>query len=210
LPNRCLVLDQFAEENDTFHLEETAGKTGQYITLSHRWSEFTDQCKTTIENYNDRIAGQALHLPLLFKDALLIASRLGVKYVWIDSICIIQNCGADWAKESLKMKDYYTNSYVTIAAGIPEPEKGLALSAMASNQVQRLSRLPYRNDKGERQGYFYLYQQSPTLKVAYRKEVTESHLLRRGWVFQEWCLSRRIIYFAAETAGHRIFYHCQT
>ena len=51
-------------------LEETAGKTGQYITLSHRWSEETEKSKTTAENYTARLAGSQIYLSKLFKDTV--------------------------------------------------------------------------------------------------------------------------------------------
>src|ERR1700759_1936612 len=99
LPTRCIVIDDIdGDKNIKFHLEETANKRGAYVTVSHRWSEETHACKTTTDNYKDRLAGNALDLPLLFKDALRFALALGVRHVWIDSICIIQDGddGQDW------------------------------------------------------------------------------------------------------------------
>lgn len=67
--------------------------------------------------------------------------------------------------------------------------------------------LPYRNSTGKRQGNFYVYE-SANIKVeaAYAIAVSESELLQRGWVFQEWLLSRRIVYYTQ--AG--VFFQCQT
>lgn len=108
------------------------------------------------------------------------------------------------------MKNYYTNSYVTFAAGISDPELGLALDGMKHKSMQRLGRLPYRNKQGRKDGCFYLYRRSPNVHRAYRKAVAEGHLLKRGWVFQEWCLSRRIICFASLQGGQRVFYQCRS
>ncbi|KIM98779.1 hypothetical protein OIDMADRAFT_128442 [Oidiodendron maius Zn] len=57
-------------------------------------------------------------LPKTFLDVIDLACRLTVKYVWIDSLCIIQagDDGVDWQRESIKMADYYQNSLLIIAA----------------------------------------------------------------------------------------------
>jgi hypothetical protein len=55
-------------------------------------------------------------LSKVFQDAIRVTRRLGVQWIWIDSLCIIQDSKADWEVESAKMCDYYENSYVTISA----------------------------------------------------------------------------------------------
>ncbi|KAF1927492.1 HET-domain-containing protein, partial [Didymella exigua CBS 183.55] len=56
------------------------------------------------------------HLSLTFQHAIEISHRLGVDYIWIDSLCIIQDDISDWARGAATMCDVYTNSYLTIAA----------------------------------------------------------------------------------------------
>ena len=109
------------------------------------------------------------------------------------------------------MREYYQQSLVTIFAGIASPENGLAVTEKVEAKfMPRLARLPYRNHYGERQGFFYLYEPPVNLDTAYENFFMETDLFRRGWVFQEWCLSRRVIYFASEYAGKRVFFHCQS
>ncbi|KAH8745635.1 hypothetical protein BGZ57DRAFT_713307, partial [Hyaloscypha finlandica] len=73
------------------YLRNTDGLHGAYITLTHHWNDRTELCKTTTENYEERLlAGEFGELPQLFWDAFVIAEKLGIKYIWIDSICIIQ------------------------------------------------------------------------------------------------------------------------
>jgi Heterokaryon incompatibility protein (HET) len=57
-------------------------------------------------------------LPATVRDAIIITRRLGLRYIWIDALCIIQDSsdGADWLQESAKMYDIYGNAYLTIAA----------------------------------------------------------------------------------------------
>jgi hypothetical protein len=55
-------------------------------------------------------------LPKNFRKAVLVARNLGVQYLWIDSLCIIQDDTDDWTRESANMCSIYTHSYTTIAA----------------------------------------------------------------------------------------------
>jgi hypothetical protein len=53
-----------------------------------------------------------------FQDAIMITRRLGIKYLWIDSLCILQDSKSDWEVESAKMGQYYASSWLTIGAGL--------------------------------------------------------------------------------------------
>jgi hypothetical protein len=55
-------------------------------------------------------------MPQVFKDAITIAHKLDIQYLWIDSLCIIQNDPPDWQKESSKMAEIFSNAYLTMAA----------------------------------------------------------------------------------------------
>ena len=50
------------------------------------------------------------------RDAILITRRFGIKYLWIDSLCIAQDSEEDWIKESKNMCNVYSNSICNIAA----------------------------------------------------------------------------------------------
>ena len=211
LPTRCLKIDTLSSGVIKAHLEETFGRSGRYIVLSHHWSPETESSKTTMRNYEDRKSGKQFDLPQIFEDTLVVAQKLGISYVWIDSICIIQD-GNEWESECLKIADYYQQSTLMIAAAINTESSGLALSRIPSQLLPRLARLPYRDKSGQEKGFFYLYhcQSVKTLSQAYSKTLETADLLKRGWVFQEWCLSRRIACFASPKPGQRIFFQCQT
>ena len=51
-----------------------------------------------------------------FQDAVIISFKLGVRYLWIDSLCIIQDSISDWQQESSRMNLVYQNALFTIAA----------------------------------------------------------------------------------------------
>ena len=55
-------------------------------------------------------------LPQSFQDAVTVTRKLGIPYLWIDSLCIIQGDAQDWEVEAAKMGSLYQNAYLTIAA----------------------------------------------------------------------------------------------
>ncbi|KAK2755089.1 hypothetical protein FQN54_006618 [Arachnomyces sp. PD_36] len=203
LPTRCVEI-----LTDGFRIKETSSEIGTYITLSHRWTSETPLCYTTAGNIDSRrhIHGNWWqHLPKTFLDVLELARQLNVQYVWIDSLCIIQSGdeGVDWRRESIKMADYYQHSMLTIAATSGSKDLGLVPPKIIV--PPRIARLPYRDSNGSRHGYFYVYSYSWEVDKQYLSFVQDSELLSRGWVFQEWLLSRRIVYFTP--AG--IFRECE-
>ena len=142
-----------------------------------------------------------------FQNAILITRRLGIRFLWIDSICIIQDGdeGKDWVSEAVKMGQYYQNSILTIAITTSSPHDDF-LSPRPHKPFLSLARLPYRGMSGIQRGYFYVYKRERPVDEQFLSGVWNSELLRRGWVFQEWLLSRRIAYFTPS----QIFFECQT
>jgi hypothetical protein len=55
-------------------------------------------------------------IPPTFRDAITTSRKLGYRYLWIDSLCIIQDSYDDWVSESNRMQSYYKESVLTIAA----------------------------------------------------------------------------------------------
>jgi hypothetical protein len=72
---------------------------------------------TTEDNLDRFIAGKIpLPLPKTFHDAVVTTRALGVQYLWIDSLCIIQDSSEDWSDQAPRMASIYGNAYVVIAA----------------------------------------------------------------------------------------------
>lgn len=55
-------------------------------------------------------------MPKTFRDAILITAKLGILYLWIDSLCIVQDSARDWETESGRMGAVYNGAYLTLAA----------------------------------------------------------------------------------------------
>lgn len=98
---------------------------------------------TTMSNLEERKRGiQWSDLSSTFQDAIIITQRLGIDFLWIDSICIIQDSIEDWAREFAKMTKVYLNSAVTIAADGEENENGGCYAPFDSTRKTRNTSIP--------------------------------------------------------------------
>jgi Heterokaryon incompatibility protein (HET) len=80
-----------------------------YIALSHCWGSkpIFGFKKSMLEDLFEEIP--IARLPQSFQDAIQLTQKLGVSYIWIESLCIIQDSQKDWLHESFKTKDVYSN-----------------------------------------------------------------------------------------------------
>ena len=103
------------------------------------------------------------------------------------------------------MGQYYQCSLLTIAVTGTSSKHGF-LSPRPKRPFKSLARLPYREENEAQHGFFYVYKDDTHVDEKFLSGVWDSDLLKRGWVFQEWILSRRIVYFTPS----QIFFECQT
>lgn len=117
LPFRVLSI-----EDDTgdvsVKLIENKGFSGRYCALSHCWgSEDKLPLRTTTKNFKDHLVSIPWDtLPPLFQDAITLTWSLDIKYLWIDSLCIVQDDKQDWINEAKKMSLVYRRATLVIAA----------------------------------------------------------------------------------------------
>lgn len=168
--------------------------TRPYTTLSYFWGIGANgPTRTTKENLNEHMRGVAwAKLTKTIQDAIRVTHGLGLKLLWIDSLCIIQDDQRDWENEAAKMSDVFAGSELTIAAvaGIDSCD-GLKFNSVA----------PPIFDPPE-DGYSGALIRWPE---SYFHGLGLSHLYSRGWVFQEILLSHRRLHFAED----HVFWHCQ-
>lgn len=166
----------------------TNNESGRYATLSHRWgSKETLRLEVNnVKNFKQEIPWE--RLPKTFQDAMEATRHLGIRYIWIDSLCIIQNSpnGSDWTAESAKMTSVYENSYVNLAAAD-------ALNSTEGCFFDRntSSIRPVRLEIESR--YYYA---APSHRFA--DNVAQAPIYERGWVFQERTLAPRIVHFCTK------------
>jgi hypothetical protein len=174
----------------------------RYITLSHCWGGI-DFFKLLTENMQQMFVQIPWDkLSLTFQDTIDMARRLGIEYVWIDSLCIIQDSRSDWQRESALMGSVYQNSWCNISAtGFPNGEKGLFTQRDVSMlQPQKLSFNLHDTKKREAtSGKYYV------LEDFLQADIAEAPLNERAWVFQERVLSPRILHFGSR----QILWECR-
>lgn len=161
-----------------------------YATLSHRWKPGHSCCtySSTVQEYvQDGIPASTL--TKTFREAAITTQKLGLRYLWIDSLCIIQDLNDDKAHEIPKMADYYQNADVNIAEATESTDAGLFY---------------HRDGDANRPFHLPVTINTPNLLVTTRKVVLElspilrappSHLDSRGWILQERIFPRRTIFF---------------
>jgi hypothetical protein len=165
-----------------------------YATLSHCWgqSRYFVLERDTIQQFMERIPSSALSKTFL--DAMHIARILEIQYIWIDSLCIIQDDLDDWEKESSLMSIVYGGSTVNIAAsGAEDGTIGCFFERDFSSKCRiQLSRL----------GQHQLYECFPY--DIYGIEITRMPLMNRGWALQERVLPARTLHFTKT----QIYWEC--
>lgn len=135
LPTRVLDLGQ-GFEVDVVQLFESSGELDRFVALSHRWGASPRMILTreTFDEFKRGIA--SADLPKTFRDAARITKELGLRYLWIDCLCIIQNDEQDWENEASRMAGVYANAYVTIAASASEDDStGVFPTPQAKSEV---------------------------------------------------------------------------
>ncbi len=86
-----------------------------YVTLSYRWGASKSYILATTYFEQLRHGESISDLPLTFRNAIIEAHRLSIRYLWIDYLYIIQDSMEDWERESAE-RDIYTNSACNISA----------------------------------------------------------------------------------------------
>lgn len=170
----------------------------QYITLSHCWGKPTDTKPLQLETSNAKdlkMARDLRELPETFRHAAEVCRRLGVRHIWIDRLCILQDSAEDWTKEASSMHKVYRYGLICVSAlGASDSQGGLFFnrepSATWPNVVQ-ISR--WRDDA------------TPLRVQVSRGVIWEHHfrrdpLYRRAWVVQERLLAPRVLHFGSKQA----------
>ncbi|KAF8962319.1 heterokaryon incompatibility protein-domain-containing protein, partial [Flammula alnicola] len=179
-------------------IETTQGQRGRYVALSHCWGK--EQLLTTTQaTIAERMCGIAVEqMPKTFQDAIAITRGLGLRYIWIDSLCIIQQDKADWEQQSAVMADIYTRCYLNIAttraAGGHEGCLGPRWTTRDSLKwAERFSRA---QDICIRLAMKSSHEALQTPRWI-RMHMDTAPLLPRAWVYQERSLAARSVHLHA-------------
>ena len=177
---------------------------GPYVSLSHCWG--SDQhFKLTTATVDQMKAGFSRSLlPRTFNDAIRATRELGLNYLWIDALCIIQDSKSDWSQEALAMAYVYQGALCNLAAtGSADGHGGLFHDRNVNMvprcivetdwpdiSVQKLRKQPEWGSSKQR-----LYEVRSD--GFWRTELERAPLLQRAWVLQERLLAPRVVHFGA-------------
>ena len=210
LPKRLIDVAKCQSSQHVF-ISEPVDRLGSYVALSHRWSSSGNASwTTTVATLDDRKTSIDLAiLPKTYQDAIIITINLGQQYLWIDSLCIIQDSAEDWERESANMGNIYQNSLVTIcASGAEDSHKG----CLARREPGLFDPVVLEQPKGsDRPRQLYIYRQVYTYRTTPRDtadlffaNIDQGPLGSRAWAMQERVLSPRNIHYGKE----QIFWEC--
>jgi hypothetical protein len=191
LPHRYLDLGN--EIGGPVKLRESLGEAGRYLALSYSWGRIPS-IKTTMDNIKDHQQGIPLdHLPQLFKDLAMIAQTLGIRYMWIDALCIIQGNREDWETQSVRMLDVYRNAYITVASvSTTTPIDSCFFSTVGITKIGPL--------RASTISHF------PS-SIGDERSMAQFPMLSRAWTYQERYISQRVVYFGSQELLWDCFRH---
>ena len=186
LPTR--LIDVGIEGDATVRLRETMpGDVGEWIALSHKWGDrhfFTT--RANLEQHLSRLDYD--NLPATFKDAVRVTRAVNHRYLWIDSLCIIQDQDGDFESETRHMEDVYSGAYCVIAASCAVDHYDGFLKPRKAGEYVCLM------EEGKNGLPFYICETIDDFK----SHVLDGKLSGRGWVLQEHALARRTLFFTED------------
>lgn len=177
----------------------------RYIAMSYCWGVQNSQnqnLETTDDNFNDHLNQIPLiNFPQVLQHAILVTRRLGIRYIWIDALCIIQRqqLRTDWKAEAGKMAQIYSSSWLTISAASSDRCTQAMLKERDGTEVGIVVGITSSAGETESIG---IRRQQRTLA----NELQRCNISHRGWTFQERTLSCRVLHFTQS----QLFWECAT
>ncbi|KAF2807152.1 HET-domain-containing protein, partial [Mytilinidion resinicola] len=159
-----------------------------YLALSYVWGGAT-QLQLTSENFTSLSTENGLNelsdsIPRTIKDAMILCKNLGERYLWVDTLCIVQDDESDRHFQISNMANIYSQAVLTIvAASGSSADAGLPGHISSINGTELIS---------TRHDIVPLIENSPWYS--------------RGWTLQEYVLSHRLLFFV----GGEAVYCCRT
>ncbi|KAI6440474.1 hypothetical protein MCOR18_005009 [Pyricularia oryzae] len=187
--------------------------TAAHLEELSTWGDY--RCKFDLVNFDDSPTNLSQ-----FDDNTFAASPRKVPYIWIDSLCIVQDDMEDWLSESMKMKSVYANGFINIAASASkdssqglfrqrDPSRSTAqhpldidfqgIRDVDVKETRKDKERPVSTKGGKRLHRCILVSRDEWLS-----NVEQSTLAMRGWVLQEQLLSPRILIFGTR----QIYWQC--
>lgn len=136
--------------------------------------------------------------PQTLQDAVTITRHLGLRYLWVDALCIIQEDVEDWARESSRMTEIYSNAHVVLAADWGKDSTSGIFHKRA--RVNAMFDLP-----GGYNGLQAILFNDLKQYHGYCTDLEEQPLNCRGWTLQERVLATRILHYTST----QMYFECE-
>ncbi|KAK5658442.1 hypothetical protein OQA88_1831 [Cercophora sp. LCS_1] len=212
-PTRVLDLSTTSQDGILVLNTEDRSQTeslGPYACLSYCWGQDLDGVvKTTRASLSTFQRGiDVATLPKTIRDAIRVCENLGLSYLWVDSLCIVQDDADDWARESEQMCEIYSNSHITVAAGSASSAKEgfLGEQVFGSPSWQREFKTTFGGRCRDADGDKMLIRIPGCDSLDRPCSRPETPLETRGWTLQEMVLPSRVLHYT----GHELAWECNT
>lgn len=221
LPDR--VLDVGEDDSSPVSLYLSNNETAKYACLSHTWgkSMLIRTTRQNLQQYSHQVPWN--DLSKLLQDVIEVCRRLSIRYLWVDTLCIIQDSHEDWEGQAAKMADIYEGAFLTISApSSPSHDAGLHATSEPPYTFYNLpaasvghgqshdisivlgSRNPYDHrpllDMLRSDGYIPHW-----TSVGWSNLSVFFPAFERAWIYQERLMSPRILHFSS----HELIWECR-
>lgn len=184
---------------ETRHLSPT------YVALSYCWGLKRSLIAVQSNLEQLKISVPFRQLAKSCQDAVSVTRRLGFQYLWIDSLCIVQDDTRDWDTESAKLASIYANAYLCIAATAAHgSDTGIFCERQATKMISvidvdgRTSRIFARNELSHSAFDWRMLDLLGTQFGSSEEARERCPLFQRGWALQERLLSPRILHYTQD------------
>jgi hypothetical protein len=175
---------------ETVYLVVTNNESAPYIALSHCWGGICQTRTTTFTLGSHKNGIPVSNLSKTVQDAVSVTRRLGIRFLWVDSLCILQDDERDWLQEAGQMASVYEWAYCVIAATGSMDGAG---GCFRPRQSHDLVQVPCHPQHGaSRYMYFGVADENAVPRMF------QGPLNARAWVLQEHIFARRTIHFASD------------
>jgi hypothetical protein len=190
LPTRVIDVGSLNDSRPVKLVETHGQMEAKYSALSHCWGPPDKNPLTTTKSTLKQYCKEILWTTIskTFQDAITTTRNIGLQYLWIDTLCIIQDDHDDWLRESEKMGSVYEQAEVTLAAShAVDSHHGLFLARSSAPPSVALPHF-----LGENKEIVYA-----TIVLVNNKDLYPEYgpLNKRAWATQEWLLARRMVFY---------------
>lgn len=181
----------------------------KYAILSYCWGDSaTSTLKTKQANLDDHLKGIQLEdMAPVCRDAVLVARAIGIEWLWIDALCILQDDREDWEQEASRMAEAYNNALLTIIPLRSHSSSETFLGQRESIDHVDISFKSVVNPTIEG-AYTARNRLSTSSDVfdSYEFDLSASKWYSRGWTLQEATMSSRLLCFGESG----IYFECNS